>query len=514
MKGTETPGSPTFRAVGSNRFIQIHRVRGRANESPNPTRCVLISAMVAGMDPWQMVEAMPADSAVFLLTDGIRKPAPPPGGLRLGHVMDHAPSADIPPVHLFNHGDLCQALLALRECTEFEFYWLIHHEVHFSGSWRALLEELQADGADFISPLLRTLPEDPDWFWWSTLEVPPGQGPLMPAERFAALSTFLGISAAAIDSVSAGIRAGWSGHCECLFPTLVNKAGLKLEDPGGHGRLTAPARKDRIYRSDTFSPGGPPIHLEGFLHYPVSRASAAPSRYRFQAPTGKSPSILYFSPAGRAAEDLIGETAARFLAAAADFRIVCYEDMELPDCAARGAVRDTGQKWELARKNLDPSSLGAYDYIFVWDDDIGIGDFDPQRFVRIMEANRLSMAQPSLRSPHPICHPITVQQPSPLPAGLYSRVGRLTNFVEIMVPVFTRAAWAEFHSYLSEASSLGWGLDYIPLPRKGIVDVMHVVHTRACKDHGPEAYAEMSSFLEREALLEYRHQNTGYLLDL
>jgi hypothetical protein len=92
-------------------------------------------------------------------------------------------------------------------------------------------------------------------------------------------------------------------------------------------------------------------------------------------------------------------------------------------------------------------------------------------------------------------------------------VGRLTNFVEIMVPVFTRDSWAEFCSYLSPASLLGWGMDSLLLGRKGIVDSMHVVHTRACSQYGMGAVDEMREFLNSQGLFECRHQELGYLLE-
>jgi hypothetical protein len=101
-----------------------------------------------------------------------------------------------------------------------------------------------------------------------------------------------------------------------------------------------------------------------------------------------------------------------------------------------------------------------------------VSGFDPLRFVRIMQANRLEMAQPAIHSPHGLSHAITRHRPCPPPwrdpdgVTVLPVVGRLTNFVEIMAPVFSRQAWREFYSYLDPANQSGWGYDYIPLGRE------------------------------------------------
>lgn len=92
-------------------------------------------------------------------------------------------------------------------------------------------------------------------------------------------------------------------------------------------------------------------------------------------------------------------------------------------------------------------------------------------------------------------------------------VGRLTNFVEIMAPVFTRGAWREMFSYLAPENRSGWGYDYIPLGRKGIVDAMPVVHTRAVQSNNGDSQAEIRRFLDSQGLFRHTHAEHGWLFE-
>lgn len=104
-------------------------------------------------------------------------------------------------------------------------------------------------------------------------------------------------------------------------------------------------------------------------------------------------------------------------------------------------VHDKGQ---LALKHPHPDAVDDCDFIFFRDDDLGVEGFDPRRFTRIMRTNRLTMA-----------------------------------------PAFTREAWRA------------------PLGRKGIIDIMPVVHTRPVQSINAASEAEIHRILERQGL--FRH---------
>jgi hypothetical protein len=137
-----------------------------------------------------------------------------------------------------------------------------------------------------------------------------------------------------------------------------------------------------------------------------------------------------------------------------------------------------------------------------------------------MRLNRLDMAQPAIESPFGVVHEITARRPSPPPRlgpnGSPARtiVGRLTNFVEIMAPVFTREAWREFYGYLDPENQSGWGYDYIPLARKGIVDALPVIHTRPFQSASAKAESEVTRFLVDQGLFRHKTVNQGHLFEV
>ena len=136
-----------------------------------------------------------------------------------------------------------------------------------------------------------------------------------------------------------------------------------------------------------------------------------------------------------------------------------------------------------------------------------------------MRMNRLDMAQPAVESHYPLSHAITVRRACPPPWRVgggemsYSVVGHLTNFVEIMVPAFSGQAWREVYEYLDPDNVSGWGYDFIPLGRKGIVDAMPVVHTRPVRSTGPDPVSEFERFLDNQGLLHFGHVDQGWLFE-
>jgi hypothetical protein len=228
--------------------------------------------------------------------------------------------------------------------------------------------------------------------------------------------------------------------------------------------------------------------------------------------------LLYVSPVGQTAAHRVKEAVKKFENAGAEVMLLAYDDVDLTNLNCP-VIRDVGWKWQLAFRHLKPEKVNEYDFIFFWDDDLDFPDFDPRRFIEIMIKNRLAMAQPAIRSDYPLSHGITALKPQPPPwlngAGRAKTriVGRLTNFVEIMAPVFTREAWREFFCYLNEENKSGWGYDYIPLSRKGIVDVLPVTHAREVQSGSAEAARELRDFLSCQGLFEYPAVELGWLFE-
>ncbi|KAH0984661.1 hypothetical protein GBA52_011838 [Prunus armeniaca] len=111
-------------------------------------------------------------------------------------------------------------------------------------------------------------------------------------------------------------------------------------------------------------------------------------------------------------------------------------------------------KWWYAKRFLHPDIVAPYDYIFVWDEDLGVEHFN---------AEKLTEEKPGwCNDPHlPPC----------------------AAFVEIMAPVFSRDAWRCVWHMIQNDLVHGWGLDFAlrqcvePAHKKiGVVDAQWIVH--------------------------------------
>jgi hypothetical protein len=405
-----------------------------------------------------------------------------------------------------------------------EFIWLLDDSVYSDEpTWKEFVEEFNSCSADLIGTQVRVSFEDPKWTWWDTLAPPPDTILARGDQIVAAFLPLARVSRAAAQVIIDGCASGWTGHPEVLLPTLVRQAGLVIEDIGGGGCFTPPERKGRWYDKRTWHWQGPVKHVPSMLHFPVARQKSelAAGRILVLEPKIKNHDLkmLYVSPVGSGARELLPDVLAPFLAARADCLLLQYDESELTVPDNVRVIHDAGYKFPLALRHLHPDAVADYDFIFFWDDDLGVRDFNPEKFAQIMLVNRLDMAQPAIVSPHGLSHSITEHRPCPPPwrspdgRSVHPVVGRLTNFVEIMAPVFTREAWREFYDYLDPENRSGWGYDYIPLGRKGIVDAMPVVHTRAVQSINAASEAEIRRFLDNQGLFRHAPVEQGWLFE-
>ncbi|XP_030467922.1 uncharacterized protein LOC115686690 isoform X1 [Syzygium oleosum] len=129
-------------------------------------------------------------------------------------------------------------------------------------------------------------------------------------------------------------------------------------------------------------------------------------------------------------------------------------------------------KWWFAKRFLHPSVVSVYDYIFLWDEDLGVENFHPGRYLKIVKSEGLEISQPAL---HPnstdIHHRITIRsRTKKLHRRIYDARGSTkctnaswgppcTGFVEGMAPVFSRSAWFCTWHLLQNDLVHGWGMD-------------------------------------------------------
>ncbi|RXI02379.1 hypothetical protein DVH24_030308 [Malus domestica] len=117
------------------------------------------------------------------------------------------------------------------------------------------------------------------------------------------------------------------------------------------------------------------------------------------------------------------------------------------------AVNQT--KWWFAKRFLHPDIVAEYSYIFLWDEDLGVDNFHPQRYVSIVQKEGLEISQPALDySKSEVHHQITVRMRGSVAhrrtykssnngkgCDESSTAPPCTGWIEVMAPVFSRAAW-------------------------------------------------------------------------
>ena len=164
-----------------------------------------------------------------------------------------------------------------------------------------------------------------------------------------------------------------------------------------------------------------------------------------------------------------------------------------------------GSKWEglSAFFQANPSIWQAYDYIWLPDDDLSSDVANINQFLQIAAQERFDLAQPGLTHNSYWSFLITRQV-----KGLRYRV---SNFVEVMAPLFSRSAFAVCVDTFAENKS-GFGLDFLWRTllkgRKiGIIDQTPVFHTRPVGSAGNGMGAQKAGHVvtprdERKALFK------------
>ncbi|EYU35025.1 hypothetical protein MIMGU_mgv1a021997mg [Erythranthe guttata] len=156
------------------------------------------------------------------------------------------------------------------------------------------------------------------------------------------------------------------------------------------------------------------------------------------------------------------------------------------------AVNQT--KWWFAKRFLHPDIVAEYEYIFLWDEDLGVDNFHPERYLSIIKEEGLEISQPGLdRSSSEIHHQITVRGRRSRVHRRYYKPGKCDNnstsppcvgWVEMMAPVFSRAAWRCAWYMIQNDLIHAWGLDmqlgYCAQGDRtlkvGVVDHEYIVH--------------------------------------
>ncbi|XP_042393376.1 uncharacterized protein LOC121984499 isoform X2 [Zingiber officinale] len=149
-------------------------------------------------------------------------------------------------------------------------------------------------------------------------------------------------------------------------------------------------------------------------------------------------------------------------------------------------------KWWFAKRFLHPDIVAPYDYIFIWDEDLGVEHFNAEEYIKLVKKHGLEISQPGLEANEHLTWKMTerrrnkeVHKESEEKSGWCPdpHLPPCAAFIEIMAPVFSREAWRCAWHMIQNDLVHGWGLDFalrrcveFAHERIGIVDAQWIVH--------------------------------------
>ncbi|KAG6741642.1 hypothetical protein POTOM_054918 [Populus tomentosa] len=149
-------------------------------------------------------------------------------------------------------------------------------------------------------------------------------------------------------------------------------------------------------------------------------------------------------------------------------------------------------KWWYAKRFLHPDIVASYDYIFLWDEDLGVEHFDAEKYIKLVRKHGLEISQPGLDPDRGTTWAMTKRRDGiEVHKDTEEKPGWCTDphlppcaaFVEIMATVFSRDAWRCVWHMIQNDLVHGWGLDFAlrkcvePAHEKiGVVDAQWIIH--------------------------------------
>ncbi|KAG8371314.1 hypothetical protein BUALT_Bualt13G0074800 [Buddleja alternifolia] len=168
-----------------------------------------------------------------------------------------------------------------------------------------------------------------------------------------------------------------------------------------------------------------------------------------------------------------------------DGRTTEWDQFEWSQRAIHVSVRKQ-TKWWYAKRFLHPDIVAAYDYIFIWDEDLSVEHFNAEKYIQLVKKHGLEISQPGLEPNNGLTWQMTKRRgdrevhkdteekpgwcsdPHLPPCAAELLVGKDMAwkmspkfcFVEIMAPVFSREAWRCVWHMIQNDLVHGWGLDF------------------------------------------------------
>lgn len=381
---------------------------------------------------------------------------------------------------------------------EYDYYWTIEDDVVFTGNWSTLIDHYKKDTSDFISALIRTYDDDPQWDLWNSLYT--NTESIDKESIIAAFNPIYRMSNRALSLTNQTLLRGWRGHAEVIISTIMRCNGLSIKDMGGSGRYVTKGEEDLFYTTESHSYEALKIqsYRPNCIYHPIKQ--------KISSKVLRKNCVI--SAVGRNSlhkKWLVNGDNRSF-----DLHLIVYDDSygRFYNDADFLFLRK-GYKLRLVYDYLKqhPEYLEHYSYFFIPDDDIDTDALQIERLFRAMEIYSLQIAQPSLRqSYYSFSHTLNV----------HFSIMRYTNYVEMMLPCFSKDALRKVVETFN-ANESGWGIEYhwASLINSNehdmaIIDDIAMVHTRPVQIGRSQNIIEMQQYMSKYNLSN-TVKETGYL---
>lgn len=374
-----------------------------------------------------------------------------------------------------------------KENQCYDYYWLVEDDVRFSGEWKDFFGSFASCTSDFLSSVIETKAENPTWYWWTSLKT--GNEVIAEEKLLKSFNPIYRLFSQALVCIDAHLRIGWMGHYEVLLPTLLYNKGFLLEDFGGEGTFVRPENNAKFYNDTSMRIA--PVLLDdrkNYLFHPVKE-----EKVRLDGAYKKN---AVFVPVGK---DSLHR---QLLKGDADFdlHLLIYDGSYNKFCNDSDFVAcDAGYKMDMIYRYLHrhPELFEKYEYFFLLDDDIVISTEDVNRLFSMMREYQLKIAQPSLvmsyyTYKHTAFHPFYIL--------------RYTNFVEMMMPCFSRDALkAVLPTFEQKIRWCGIEMHWPVLVGSNhkdmaIVDAVSAKHTRPVQSWNSLSQLQQENYLKKHNL--------------
>ncbi len=383
-----------------------------------------------------------------------------------------------------NHFPLLKFYL---EHPQYDYYWMIEDDVYFTGNWEVLFKTYQNHSVDFISTHVEKYSESPQWYWWYTLKI--HNENISNTNKIHSFNPIYRLSNRALKCIDKALKSGWSGHHEVLIPTLLHCSGYTIIDMGGNGSFVIKGFKKQFYDTTTMS--HLPIKLgkkDNYIYHPVKEKKTIDMN--------KLKKNCIISAVGKNSihREWIKNTPDF------DLHLIVYDN------SYNKFNNDTdfityskGYKFKLVYNYLQnhPEYIEKYNYFFIPDDDIQMDTQNISKFFQLMEKYNLQIAQPGISNSY-YSYEHTLRDKLCLL--------RYTNFVEIMLPCFSRDALKKVLPTFNENDS-AWGIEnHWPLLINStgkdiaIIDQLYAVHTRPIQSYNTKNLNELNEYVKKYKL--------------